>query len=427
MPEVKPFGLRFGEAIDYLKGKLPESTLKWDDLAGPVHGKVFAIAGATSVDLVADIQKSLAEALQNGTTITQFRKDFDAAVQKHGWEYRGKRGWRTSVIFDTNMRTAHMAGRWQQLQANKTRRPFLQYRTAGDARVRPMHRMWNGLIYPIDHSFWQTHYPPNGWGCRCTVRAYSQADLDAGNLAVSDDVEMKTREVVSRDGEIKDRVPVGIDPGWDHNVGQSWISPEVALGQKLARLPMPLRGLMVDKTISPAYQKVLSDDFKGFRENAKASLKPQGEAQIVGFMDSATLRALAETRPEIDLQSTSIAVLDRKTIKLTGQHKAAKPDAAGTGRRAKGSPLQVWPDEWINSLPEHLRNYRAVLWDKKAGSLVVVPQGTFNRALPKIVIRLNQSSKSGVTASVVSLGSSDAGSLSNPDLFELLVGSLDAP
>lgn len=427
MPEVKPFGVRFGEAIDYLKGKLPESTLAWDDLAGPVHGKVFAVAGATNVDLVADIQKALADALQKGTTITQFRKDFDATVQKYGWTYRGERGWRTSVIFDTNMRTAHMAGRWQQLQANKARRPFLQYRTAGDARVRPQHRMWNGLIYPIDHSFWQTHYPPNGWGCRCTVRAYSQSDLDDGNLGVSDDVEVKTREVISKDGEIKDRVPVGIDPGWDHNVGQSWISPEIALGQKLARLPVQLRGLLVDKTISPAYQKVLSDDFKGFRETVKASSKPQGEAQIVGFLDSSTLRALAETKPDIDLQSVSVAVLDRKTIKLTGQHKTAKPEASGTGRRAKGSPLQVWPDEWINGLPEHLRNYRAVLWDKKADSLVVVPQASFNKSLPKIVIRLNQSSKLGVTASVVSLGSSDIGSLSNSDLFELLVGSLNAP
>lgn len=427
MPEVKPFGVRFGEAIDYLQSKLPESALKWDDLAGPVHGKVFAVAGATNTDLVADIQKSLVDALKNGSTITQFRKDFDATVQKYGWTYRGKRGWRTNVIFDANMRSAHMAGRWQQLQANKMRRPFLQYRTAGDARVRPQHRMWNGLIFHIDHPFWRTHYPPNGWGCRCTVRAYSQADLDGLNLAVTDYIDVETREVITRDGEIKDLVPIGIDPGWDHNVGQSWISPELALGQKLASLPMSLRGLMADKTVSPAYQKVLGGNFKGFRESAKTSLKPQGETQIVGFMDSATLRALAETRPEIDLQSTSIAVLDRKTIKLTGQHKAAKPDSAGTGRRAKGSPLQVWPDDWINSLPEHLRNYRAVLWDKKANSLVVVPQGTFNQALPKIVIRLNQSSKSGITASVVSLGSSDAGSLSNPDLFELLVGSLDAP
>jgi len=408
MPDlVKPFGVQFGQAIDYLKGKLPEATMKWDDLAGPVHGKVFAIAGATNTDLVADIQKSLVDALKNGTTITQFRKDFDATVQKYGWTYRGKRGWRTSVIFNNNMRSAHMAGRWEQLQANKARRPFLQYRTAGDARVRPMHRMWNGLIFPIDDAFWQTHYPPNGWGCRCTVRAYGQADLDEGNLQVSEPFQVKTREVVTRDGEITDRVPVGIDPGWDHNVGQSWIAPELALGQKIAALPKPLQGLLADKAVSPAYQKVLNDNFKAFKTAIK---QPVGQAQIVGFMDSGMINAIAEKLPEVELQTTSVSVLDSKTNHLAGRHKANSP--------------QVWPEDWANNLPEHFRNYQAVLLDKKSGNLIVVPQDSFNTMLPKIVLRLNQRTKIGLSATVVSLGAAAAGDLSNVDAYELLLGAL---
>jgi SPP1 gp7 family putative phage head morphogenesis protein len=408
MPDlVKPFGVQFGQAIDYLKGKLPEATMKWDDLAGPVHGKVFAIAGATNTDLVADIQKSLVDALKNGTTITQFRKDFDATVQKYGWTYRGKRGWRTSVIFNNNMRSAHMAGRWEQLQANKARRPFLQYRTAGDARVRPMHRMWNGLIFPIDDAFWQTHYPPNGWGCRCTVRAYGQADLDEGNLQVSEPFQVKTREVVTRDGEITDRVPVGIDPGWDHNVGQSWIAPELALGQKIAALPKPLQGLLADKAVSPAYQKVLNDNFKAFKTAIK---QPVGQAQIVGFMDSGMINAIAEKLPEVELQTTSVSVMDSKTNHLAGRHKANSP--------------QVWPEDWANNLPEHFRNYQAVLLDKKSGNLIVVPQDSFNTMLPKIVLRLNQRTKIGLSATVVSLGAAAAGDLSNVDAYELLLGAL---
>lgn len=407
MPDAQPFGVQFGQAIDYLKGKLPESTLKWDDLAGPVHGKVFAIAGATSTDLVGDIQKSLVDALKNGTTITQFRKDFDAAVQKHGWTYKGKRGWRTSVIFDNNMRSAHMAGRWEQLQANKKRRPFLQYRTVGDARVRPQHRMWNGLIFPIDDAFWQTHYPPNGWGCRCTVRAYSQADLDNGNLQVSDPVEIKTRQVVTPEGELKDQVPVGIDPGWDHNVGQSWLAPELALGQKIASLPKALQGVVADKAISPAYQKVLNDNFKAFKTAIK---QPSGQSQIVGFMDSGMIDAIAQKLPDIDLQTTAVSVLDSKTNHLAGLHKTKSP--------------QVWPEDWANSLPEHFRNYKAVLWDKKSETLIVVPQDAFNKMLPKIVIRLNQRTKLGVSASVVSLGASAVGDLANTAAYELLLGAL---
>ena len=331
---VRDFGVQFKGAIDNLKGKLPESTLAWDDLAGPVHGKVFAIAGATNIDLVSDVQKSLVSALEKSTTIAQFRKDFDASVQQYGWTYKGKRGWRTRVIFDNNMRSAHMAGRWEQLLANSDRRPYLQYRTAGDSRVRPQHRAWNGLIFRIGDAFLQTHYPPNGFGCRCTVRAYSEADLEQLGLKPSAPYETKYRTVVSQDGEIKDQVPIGIDPGWDHNVGQSWLAPELALGQKLAKLPRYLQGPMVDKTISPAYQKVLSERFKAFRSAIK---QPKGDPQIIGFFDSATLEALA-AKDVTDVQSVAVAVADRKTAHLAGGHTGDHSAAAGMARKLQELP-----------------------------------------------------------------------------------------
>jgi len=413
---ARPFGVQFDEAIRYLKGKLPEASVSWDSLAGPVHGKVFTVAGATTADLARDIQQALVDALQNGSTIATFRKDFDAIVQAHGWAYNGKRGWRTGVIFDTNMRSAHMAGRWAQIVANAERRPFLQYRTAGDARVRPQHRQWNGLIYPVGDSFWQTHYPPNGWGCRCTVRAYGQADLADKNLQVSPPFQMKTRSVVSADGLVTDQVPVGIDPGWDHNVGEAWISPELALGNKLARLPRELQGLVVDKTITPAYQAAIASNWKTFRELVKTSGKPQGEAHIVGFLDSATLNGLALGAPELELQSTAMAVIDKRTDHLAGGHKAA------------ANPAQVWPPEWIDALPMELRNYRAVLWDKIDRVLVVVPQGDLGTAgaprTPKIVMRPNIETKSGPALSVVSLGSAELSDLLDRNRYVTLVGGL---
>ena len=314
MPVVRPFGVRFSEAIDFLSAKLPERSLRHDDLAGPVHAKVFAIAGATNIDLVNDIHTSLKNALANGTTLTQFRKDFDQAVQKHGWTYNGKRGWRTAVIFNTNMRTAHMAGRWQQLQANKANRPFLQYRTAGDARVRPQHRQWNGLVFHIDNAFWQTHYPPNGWGCRCTIRAYGGDEMAEKGLSESPKFEGKTRTVTGKDGQTKDVVPVGIDPGWDHNVGQSWISPEQALGQKIAALPLEFKGALVARSISPAFQKVMNTSWQRFFKLDKKLNHKLPQAQIVGFLDAETLKAVADQVPGLQLQSTAATVFDFKTV-----------------------------------------------------------------------------------------------------------------
>lgn len=410
MPDVEYRKVQFSEAIDYLKGKLPEASVAWDDLAGPVHAKVFTVAGATTADLARDLQGSLVEALAKGSTITDFRKQFDQAVQKHGWSYNGSRGWRTDVIFNTNMRSAHMAGRWAQIQANKARRPFLQYRTAGDMRVRPAHRQWNGLIYPVDDGFWQTHYPPCAFNCRCTVRAYGQADLNDKNLQVSPPHKEQLRDVVIG-GELVDRVPIGIDPGWDHNVGESWINPEMALGAKLARLPRVLQGLLVDKTITPAFQEAITERWKAFRGGVKSTGKPQGLAQIVGYLDSATLDGLAAAVPELQLESTMVGVFDNRTAHLEGGHKAA------------ANPLQVWPSDWIDDLPDALRNYRAVLWDTQGKTLVVVPMGSFNERIPKVVIRPNVPNKFGQAISVVSLGSASAADL-RTKRYVLLVGEV---
>ena len=379
--QVQPFGVKFDQAVRFLKGKLPEGTLKWDDLAGPVKAKVFTIAGATNVDLVGDIQKSLVSALENGTTITQFRKDWDAAVQKHGWTYNGKRGWRTAVVFNNNMRSAAMAGRWEQLQANKANRPFLQYRTAGDARVRPQHRQWNGLIFPIDHSFWQTHYPPNGWGCRCTIRAYGQAEMDDKGLKAETTFDLKTRTVTSKDGTLKDQVPVGIDPGWDHNVGQAWIAPEQALGKKIADLPASLKGVFAEKSVSPAFQKVLNERWNSFYKTFSHSNKREPAMQIVGYMDAATLAAVADQVPQLTIKNTSIAVADFKRGHLSG------------GKKAKDSPKQVWPDDWQAKLPEHLRNYRAIFWDNKEPGLMIIPSDAFNDWIPYILLMPTQASE----------------------------------
>ena len=64
--------------------------------------------------------------------------------------------------------SASMAARWEQFQEDGDRY-YLQYRTAGDDRVRPEHAALDGVTLPMDDPFWEEFYPPNGWNCRCTV------------------------------------------------------------------------------------------------------------------------------------------------------------------------------------------------------------------------------------------------------------------
>jgi SPP1 gp7 family putative phage head morphogenesis protein len=406
MSEVLPFGVKFREAIDYLKAKLPERSLAWDDLAGPVHAKVFTVAGSTSVSLVSDLHQALTSAIDNGTTITDFRKSFDKTVAQNGWAYNGSRGWRTQIIFDANMRSARMAGRWSQIWSGRDRRPFLQYRTAGDSRVRPQHRQWNGIIRAITDAFWATFYPPNGWGCRCTVRALSQAEIDAKGLTVDTSpfpIEMRS---VTKGGEVVDTVPVGVDPGWDHNVGVSWISPEVSLGRKLASLPPALRDRMIEKTISPAFQTVLSERWKAFRTALKDVSQAPGAAQIVGFLDGMTVDAFIGQAATTVPPSTAVAV---------------------TATRAADKAALAWPTDLVDQLPVQLRNYQAVLWDTEAQALVVVPQDT-GRSLKRgrlglITLRPASSGPAKGAFEVVGLDQAKPADLTGPR-FSVVVGRL---
>ena len=63
---------------------------------------------------------------------------------------------------------AMMAAKWERFEQDGDRYN-LQYRTAGDDRVRPEHAALDGVTLPPSDTFWEEYFPPNGWRCRCDV------------------------------------------------------------------------------------------------------------------------------------------------------------------------------------------------------------------------------------------------------------------
>lgn len=64
--------------------------------------------------------------------------------------------------------SAEMAAKWEGYEEDGDEY-YLQYRTAGDGKVRPEHAALDGVTLPMSDPFWDEYYPPNGWNCRCTV------------------------------------------------------------------------------------------------------------------------------------------------------------------------------------------------------------------------------------------------------------------
>lgn len=221
----------FQEAIDFFRQKVRLPTRSWNDLREGGHARSHVVAGAWADALLQDFHRALLKPLEQGTTLGEFRKDFDRIVATHGWSYKGGRGWRTAVIYNTNLRMAYSAGRWKQIQEDSEVQ-WLRYVAILDGRTRPEHQAWHGTILPKDHPFWRTHYPPNGWNCRCIVQPVSRADLDRYGWTVSEAPppgwdSPEARLVNGPDGPEDWPTPPGIDTGFGYNVGESWLGGAV--------------------------------------------------------------------------------------------------------------------------------------------------------------------------------------------------------
>jgi uncharacterized protein with gpF-like domain len=162
--------LPFQEQIDFFLDKLALDTQTWADIRKGMHARAFVVAGARG-DVLADFHKAVRAAIEDGETLADFRKRFDAIIKRYGWDYNGSRNWRSKVIYDTNLRTSYAAGRYKQMQDVKSERPYWEFHHTPVRYPRELHIEhppdgWNGLTLNADDPWWDVHYPPDGWGCQ---------------------------------------------------------------------------------------------------------------------------------------------------------------------------------------------------------------------------------------------------------------------
>jgi hypothetical protein len=158
--------------------------------------------------------------------------------------------------------TARAAGEWERTQRTKAFLPFLRYTLSSSERLRPEHRSWVGTILPVDDPWWHTHYPPNGWGCKCGVRQMTrrQAERD-GYSADAAAPEVETRSWFDNRNGRRIDVPAGIDPGWAQNPGRNrQLRAAEFLGDQLERLsPDGRRTAIADIVGSRTFRDVMAN------------------------------------------------------------------------------------------------------------------------------------------------------------------------
>lgn len=225
---AEAFDMPMREAVQYLAGKVNMPTRRWTDIAGPGHARAFAVAGVQAEELLAGIKGELMKAIDGGQTLEQFRQGLEPMMARLGWRERGRayEAWRTRLVYQANLNSAYAAGRYAQMTDPDTldALPFWIYRHSGKREFRPEHKAWDGRVLEATDAWWRTHYPPNGWGCGCWAEPISRRDLrrlgkDGPDAAPTDG----TRPWINPGTGERQQVPVGIDPGWDHNHGEGWL------------------------------------------------------------------------------------------------------------------------------------------------------------------------------------------------------------
>lgn len=216
----------FAEQIEFLTQKRPKPTRRWTDAMHGDHDRAFVVAGVTDLAMLEEFQAAIIDGARTYDR-DAFAAEFDRLVAKYGWSYNGGREWRIRTIFETNIRTSHMAGRLRQMRDPDMvkLRPYWQYvhaETRVPMRPRPQHVRWDGLVLMWDDPWWNTHYPPNDWLCSCGVRTLSERQLKRlGKTGPDKAPPAKFQMGRAADGE-SIILPDGIGRGWDYMPGDQW-------------------------------------------------------------------------------------------------------------------------------------------------------------------------------------------------------------
>ncbi|MDD3610092.1 MAG: phage minor head protein [Halothiobacillaceae bacterium] len=254
-----------------------------------------------TLDLLADLARAVERALVEHKGLDDFRKNFDAIVARHGWDYVGERNWRTRVIYQTNLLTSYAAGRMAQLKDPKLLKiaPYWRY-VHNDSVItpRPHHKHWGDIRLTLrhDHPFWSTHYPPNGWGCRCRVVAER---APKGNDATEPPEGWNAIDP-------KTDAPVGIDKGWGHAPGAT-VQDELRqlVKDKASKLPEPLARAFEDDVaafarspfevkddVAPAFASAVLESYESLPERWRKAVSDAGNRVVVA-------RRLTEVLPRL--------------------------------------------------------------------------------------------------------------------------------
>jgi SPP1 gp7 family putative phage head morphogenesis protein len=149
-----------------------KSWLKLDtDIATTVtklQENLYSFSAAKSYQQLETMNSFLVDEKGKIRNYSAFKRKVDVVHKNYNKNY-------LQAEYQTSKRSAQASRKWKGFEENADLFPNLQYMTVGDSKVREDHNQLNGIIKPVNDPFWDTHYPPNGFRCRCYAKPTTAA------------------------------------------------------------------------------------------------------------------------------------------------------------------------------------------------------------------------------------------------------------
>ncbi len=142
-------------SLDMISHQVPEEMLS------RLKNDVFVFSGCKTITELREASSLLLDAEGKIRSWEDFKREMTTVHSLYNVAY-------LEAEYNFATQSAAMAARWHS-DFEHSDRYLMQYRTAGDERVRDSHAAMNGITLPVSHLFWAEYYPPNGWRCRCTA------------------------------------------------------------------------------------------------------------------------------------------------------------------------------------------------------------------------------------------------------------------
>lgn len=167
------------QAARLVAKKSPVQKAIFRGLLPELRARAFTVAGIDSLDQIARVQDAVAD-YTRGQTEAGEPVTWDTAkkriVEELAFDDPEAANMRATVLLRTHGFQAYQASNYQAAMEDEDT-THLQYMATEDDRVRDTHLALHRLILPKDDPFWQDHFPPWDWGCRCRVVPLSLRDV----------------------------------------------------------------------------------------------------------------------------------------------------------------------------------------------------------------------------------------------------------